>query len=105
MSDVPEIPLRVTTNRKLADEWALVLVAQGLSPSVWEEMQGIVLGVPPEEVERATSALLAYESENPVALPKPVEWTGSARFSTFSLLPTSGIMKFVGSKSVPRMQH
>lgn len=78
MSDVPETPLRVTTDRKLADEWALVLVAQGLSPSVWEEMQGIVLGVPPEEIEQATSALLAYESENPVAPPVPVEWKGSA---------------------------
>ncbi|MFQ5545636.1 MAG: hypothetical protein ACE5FE_06640, partial [Acidiferrobacterales bacterium] len=78
MNEVPEIPLRVTTSRKLADEWALVLVAQGLSPSVWEGTQGVVVAVPPEEVEQATNVLLAYESENPVAPPVPTEWRGSA---------------------------
>ncbi|MDH3669789.1 MAG: rhomboid family intramembrane serine protease [Gammaproteobacteria bacterium] len=78
MNEVPEIPLRVTTNRKLADEWALVLVAEGLSPSVWEGTQGVIVGVPPEEVEQATNALLAYESENPAAPPVPTEWRGSA---------------------------
>jgi rhomboid protease GluP len=78
MSDVPETRLRVTTSRKLADEWALVLVAEGLSPSVWEGTQGVVVSVPPQEVEQATKALLAYESENPVAPPVPDEWTGSA---------------------------
>ncbi|MCZ6734007.1 MAG: rhomboid family intramembrane serine protease [Gammaproteobacteria bacterium] len=78
MNEVPEIPLRVTTSRKLADEWALVLVAEGLSPSVWEGTQGVVVGVPPEEVERATNALSAYESENPVVPPVPTEWRGSA---------------------------
>jgi membrane associated rhomboid family serine protease len=78
MNEVPETPLRVTTSRKLADEWALVLVSEGLSPSVWEGMQGVVIGVPPEEVEQATNALLAYESENPVAPPVPTEWRGSA---------------------------
>jgi len=75
---MPETPLRVTTSRKLADEWALVLVAEGLSPSVWEGTQGVVVGVPPEEVEQATNALLAYESENPAAPPMPTEWRGSA---------------------------
>ena len=78
MNEVPETPLRVTTSRKLADEWALVLVAEGLSPSVWEGPQGVVVGVPPEEVEQATNALLAYESENPAAPPVPTEWRGSA---------------------------
>ncbi len=78
MNEVPEIPLRVTTSRKLADEWALVLVAEGLSPSVSEGTQGVVVAVPPEEVEQATNALLAYESENPVAPPVPTEWRGSA---------------------------
>jgi len=78
VNEVPETPLRVTTSRKLADEWALVLVAEGLSPSVWEGTQGVVVGVPPEEVEQATNALLAYESENPVAPPMPTEWRGSA---------------------------
>jgi membrane associated rhomboid family serine protease len=45
---------------------------------VWEGTQGVVVGVPPEEVEQATNALLAYESENPVAPPMPTEWRGSA---------------------------
>lgn len=78
MSDLPETPLRVTTSRRQADEWALVLVAEGLSPSVWEDARGVVLSVPPQEAEPATKALLAYENENPVAPPVPSEWAGSA---------------------------
>lgn len=78
MNDVPETQLRVAPNRRLADEWALVLVTQGLSPSVWQESSGFVVAVPSEEVERASNALSAYERENPVAPPAPVEWKGSA---------------------------
>jgi hypothetical protein len=38
MSEWSEIPLRVAAERKLAEEWALVLIAEGLSPSVRRAM-------------------------------------------------------------------
>jgi membrane associated rhomboid family serine protease len=60
----PYIPLRVTRQRKLADEWALVLTSDGLSPNLRREPEGFVLSVPADEVERASDVLSAYESEN-----------------------------------------
>ncbi|MFQ5903613.1 MAG: rhomboid family intramembrane serine protease [Candidatus Binatia bacterium] len=73
-----EIPLRVARNRHLAEEWALVLVAEGLSPRVRPTRDGFVLGVPGEEVERAAAALSAYESENPPEPQEGDESVGSA---------------------------
>ena len=70
MSDDAEIFLRRTGDAKLADEWALVLLAQGLTPSVRRGPDGVVLSVPQDEVERARALLLVYESENPK---KPAE--------------------------------
>lgn len=63
MSEAPGIPLRVAPDREVAEEWALVLVTEGLSPSVWRTEEGFILGVPAEEVERAAAALATYESE------------------------------------------
>ncbi len=76
MTNDSEIPLRVTRDHNLAQEWELVLVAQGLSPSVSRTPDGIVLSVPKEELEDALAALSAYELENPATLPgrdEPVE--------------------------------
>ena len=70
MSDDAEIFLRRTGDAKLADEWALVLLAQGLTPSVRRGPDGVFLSVPQDEVERARALLLVYESENPK---KPAE--------------------------------
>lgn len=76
MTNVSEIPLRVTRDINMAQEWELVLVAQGLSPSVRNTTDGIVVSVPEEEVERALASLSAYARENPPKLPQreePVE--------------------------------
>lgn len=70
MSEASEVPLRVAPTRILAEEWALVLVTEGLSPRVTRVPEGFVLGVPVEEVDRAVVALSAYESEN---RPEPQE--------------------------------
>ena len=70
MTKGSEIPLRVTRDRSLAEEWELALVAQGFSPSLSWTRDGFVLSVPQEEVERALGGLAAYERENP---PKPRE--------------------------------
>lgn len=66
MNNASHISLRLANERALAEEWALVLVAEGLSPSVRQMRGGFVLGVPAEEAERAATALSAYERENPV---------------------------------------
>jgi membrane associated rhomboid family serine protease len=60
-----EIPLRVTSDHNLAEEWELALVAQGLSPSLSRTRDGFVLSVPEEQVERALVGLSTYEQENP----------------------------------------
>ncbi len=49
MTKGSEIPLRVTSDHNLAEEWELALVAQGLSPSLSRSRDGFV----------------AYERENP----------------------------------------
>lgn len=66
MSEGFEVPLRVAAERKLAEEWALVLIAEGLSPSVRHSSEGYILGVPAEEAERGVAILSFYERENPV---------------------------------------
>jgi rhomboid protease GluP len=78
MSDEPEISLRRTGDDKLADEWALVLLAQGLSPRVRRRPDGAVLSVPEDQVERARAVLLVYESENPKKPAESLEPTQTA---------------------------
>jgi rhomboid protease GluP len=59
-----EILLRVTADHKLAGEWELVLLAQGISPSVRPTATGVALSVPETEADRARAALLAYDKES-----------------------------------------
>lgn len=73
-----EIPLRVTRDQRLVEEWELVLLAQGLSPSVRRHADGVVLSVPEKEMDRARAALLAYENENPQKVLERREPVGSA---------------------------
>ncbi len=70
MTDATQLTVRVTGDLDLAQEWELVLIAQGLSPSRRHTGHAIVLSVPEEEVGRALAALSAYEKEN---APKPEE--------------------------------
>ncbi|MFQ5936951.1 MAG: rhomboid family intramembrane serine protease [Acidiferrobacterales bacterium] len=80
MTDDPStVRLRTTRSRRLANEWALVLEAEGLSPAVWQASEGFVLGVATEQAERASAALSAYDRENvPIAPATDDEPTGSA---------------------------
>ena len=78
MSEGTEIPLRVAFEREVADEWALVLSAEGLSPSVRSTREGFVLSVPVDEAERAVAALSSYERENPTELREADEPGGYA---------------------------
>ena len=78
MSDDPEIFVRQTGDEKMANEWALVLLAQGLSPRVHRRPDGAVLSVPQDQAERARAVLSAYESENPKKPAGSVEPTHGA---------------------------
>jgi membrane associated rhomboid family serine protease len=66
MSQVSEISVRVAPRRQLAEEWALVLVAEGLTPRVAPTGDKFVISVPAEQHESANAALAAYERENPL---------------------------------------
>ena len=70
MSEDLSIVLRVTGDRRLAEEWELVLLAQHLSPSLRSSADSIALCVPEAELARALASLSAYERENPR---KPIE--------------------------------
>ena len=65
MSQVIEVPVRVAYTRRAADEWALVLVAEGLAPRVWRAPEGFAVGVVAHDLDRAAAALDAYDQENP----------------------------------------
>jgi rhomboid protease GluP len=55
---------RVAATRRLADEWALVLIAEGLSPTVVRERGAFALRVPTHQEEQAAQILAAYAREN-----------------------------------------
>ncbi|HET7393494.1 MAG TPA: hypothetical protein VFK25_06860, partial [Candidatus Binatia bacterium] len=86
MKDRSEVVLRVTPDSRLADEWALVLITQGLSPSLHYDQGNVVLSVPAEEAEMALAGLAAYEKENPFPVHK--DQNPSDEFSS----PIAGIV-------------
>ena len=62
--------LCVTGDRRLAEEWELVLLAQGLSPSLHWSAAGVGLSVPTAQAGRAMASLTAYERENALRPPE-----------------------------------
>jgi rhomboid protease GluP len=78
MTNGSETPLRITHDDRLAQDWELVLLAQGLSPRVRRTRDGILLTVPEEEAETALAGLSAYDRENPPKLQERDESIGSA---------------------------
>jgi membrane associated rhomboid family serine protease len=73
MNQGSQVLLRVAGDQYLAEEWELVLLAQGLSPSLRRSPDGVVLSVPEDEVDRALASLSAYEQENPRKVAERVE--------------------------------
>lgn len=82
MGEGSELPLRVAATRKLAEGWALVLRAEGLSPSVRRTREGYVVGVPAEETERGEAVLSSYEQENAAGAHEADEPAGYAHVVT-----------------------
>jgi hypothetical protein len=64
---------KVAPTRRIADEWALVLIAEGLSPTVARQSGAFLLRVPARQEERASQILAAYARENRVPEPPPAE--------------------------------
>lgn len=65
MTDHADTILGVLHDEALAQEWELVLLAQGLSPRLRWTSEGIVLSVPSAEGTQALAELAAYTAENP----------------------------------------
>jgi rhomboid protease GluP len=65
--------VRVTPNRRLADEWALALSAEGVAATVRRGSGGFELCVRESDAERAASIVDSYESENPPPPPFEIE--------------------------------
>ncbi len=78
MSETSEVVVRFAPTRATAEEWALVLAAEGLTPSMRSAGEGFVVGVPAEEGEEAAAALSAYDRENPAGPLDDEGTTGSA---------------------------
>lgn len=71
-------PIRTAATLALAEEWSLVLEAEGFSPEIRTLGDEFVLLVPEADAHRAVQALWAYERENPEETPVPdaPEWPG-----------------------------
>ena len=69
--DSPLVSLRVVRRRAQADEWALVLVAEGLSAAVRGTPDGFAVEVPEDEIATAERLLVTFERENRRAPPLP----------------------------------
>lgn len=67
------VALQRTSRRELADEWALVLMSQGLHPRVRHDAGTWVLAVPLEEAAPAAATLASYLHENPAPLAREGE--------------------------------
>jgi len=89
-----EIVLRIVGKLELAEEWALVLVAEQLSPSVRRTPEGFVLSVPRDEAERATSVLSAYERENRKQEPPREEERGASGHASAGLTVSGALLAF-----------
>jgi membrane associated rhomboid family serine protease len=110
-SDLNEdTPLRTTASGRRAEEWALVLAAEGIGAVCRHGAEGWTLSVPAGEASRAAEVLARYEAENPpkgapgsaVARrpPAPV-WPGTAPFNA-ALAVSVGLLVFFTSVTGPR---
>ncbi len=88
-----EIIVRRTPNLRMAEEWALVLEAEGLRPRLARASGGWVLSVPSQHLERAVTELWDYESETRTADPEEEVWTGKAPLYTGAAVAT-GLLAF-----------
>ena len=102
--DSPDIPIRVTEDLATAEEWMLVLVAEGLSPAVRHTSYGYALVVPASEAEHANGALAAYESENP-PLPQVEEDTHGSGYLLAGFAVAGALLAFFFITGEPNSEN
>ncbi len=95
MRESPEIPIRLAATRRIADEWALVLVSQGLLSSVRKTDDGHVLCVPRDQADRAVATLASYDLENPPRTRDPDENAGASQLGAASLVSAALLAFFL----------
>jgi rhomboid protease GluP len=66
--DGPGTAVRVTPQRRRADEWAVVLAAAGIPHWMRQRLDGWALLVPPDDAPTALQALDAYDQESARAI-------------------------------------
>ena len=71
-----EIIVRRTPDLRQAEEWSLVLEAEGLAPRLTRTSSGWILSVPSQYLERAVTELWDYESETRTSVPDEEPWPG-----------------------------
>ncbi len=88
-----EIIVRRTRDLRRAEEWALVLEAEGLAPRLLHTSGDWVVLVPSQHLEQAATELWAYESENREPIEEEHPWPGSSPFYT-SVGVAAGLLVF-----------
>jgi rhomboid protease GluP len=70
---LPEVDPRLpsTPRKREAEEWALVLQAEGLAVRVVRDASTFTVAVPPADVLRAAASLASWQAERAVAPPPP----------------------------------
>jgi membrane associated rhomboid family serine protease len=71
MTHDSETVLRETDDPKLAEEWLLVLIAEGFSPEVRRTLAGLAVSVPKQQSKRAFASLFEYDRENSLNVEQP----------------------------------
>ncbi len=95
MAQGAETPVARAAERRLVDEWALVLVAEGLAPTIRRAPGGWAVVVPEGQAAAAEVALAAYARESrPAPVPPPVPaWTGDGPLAA-ALAVAGGLLAF-----------
>jgi hypothetical protein len=88
------VAVRTTRSRARADEWVLVLSAEGLSPRVHPKGGAFVLVLPAHQVDGALDALAAYEDENPPAVERGDPAPRETRHSQWGTLVAASLLLF-----------
>lgn len=98
MTGDAETELRSTREHKRAEEWALVLVAEGMHPRIRRQPGGFGLYVPSHEVPRASRALESYETENRshTSAPEQEEGEGDRSHQLTGLALATALVAFFG---------
>jgi len=87
-----EAYLRVATDRKRAEDWALVLVAEGMKATVRRSEHGFVLSVSRKDAQRAAAVLSAYDRERGMRAAPAPEGDGRGYLIAAAVIPLALIV-------------